>query len=400
MSEIPPPPFVNELPDELREPQGAVRPALPEARLALASRHDMALGRVLELERAGVDAGEFYQLGAAELAARTGWRARLFDDAARAQELRMAKRELKFVERGGIQFLYHSDEVYPARLRECPDAPAGIYVLGQPATLNLPHNVAIVGTRHATVYGRDFTRTLVRELANALGPENLCICSGLAYGVDVAAHSAALEAGVPTAAVMATPMNTIYPADHRAVAMRIASGGGALVTEYPSWQATHKGNFLARNRIIAGLADVTIVVESDLRGGAMTTARLAAEYGRAAMALPGRVTDKYSRGCNELIATGRAWAVRGAADVLALLHWTATHAPGLQQEMVFELPAEQRELLRLINEHPEADVNELCALSGRPYPQVSAQLVELELDEYVEGIPGGRYVLTAKGSAL
>lgn len=396
MSEIPPPPFVK-LPAEDSLQCGHDE---QEPRMALAGRRDMYLARVLELEQAGVNAVDFYGRGAAELATLTGWRARVFDDVARREELRLARAERDFADRGGIDFLYHSDDAYPVRLRECEDAPAGIYVLGNASVLDLRHSVAIVGTRHATPYGRDFTRTLIRELAAALGPENLCICSGLAYGIDVAAHTAALETGVPTAAVMATALNTIYPAEHRGVAMRIVGQGGALVTEYPSWQATHKGNFPARNRIIAGLADVTIVVESDVRGGAMTTARLAAEYGRAAMALPGRITDKYSRGCNELIAGGRAWAVRGADDVLALLHWTATNAPGVQQEMEFNLPDDQRDLLRLIARHQQADVNELCTVSGRPYPQVSAQLVELELDEYVEALPGGRYVLTAKGAAL
>ena len=317
-----------------------------------------------------------------------------FDDAKRAAALEAAVGERAFVESGSVKALYYSDEAFPQRLAQCTDGPAMLYVAGDPAAAAAPHSVAIVGTRHCTPYGADFTRRLVADLAARI--DGLLIVSGLAYGVDICAHRAALEAGVPTGAVLAHGLNTVYPADHRADAQKIVRSGGFLATEYCSWSQIHRGNFLARNRIIAGLADVTVVVESDIKGGAMATARMAAGYDREVMALPGRVGDTYSRGCNELIASGGAALIREASDLIALMGWREKPAEGQQQELSFEIPASYRPVLDTLKARPEATVNDLCVALNLPFAHLSALLFKMELDDFIVALPGGRYALAAR----
>jgi DNA processing protein len=302
--------------------------------------------------------------------------------------LQQAVSERAFTDSSNIERCYFNEENYPKRLAECNDAPVMLYKLGR-ANLDCAHTVAIVGTRHATMYGIDFTTRLVQKLSENL--DDLIIVSGLAYGIDVAAHRAALRYGVPTVGVMAQPLNSIYPADHRDVAARMINEGGALVTEYTTSDAIHKGNFLARNRIIAGLCDVAIVVESDLRGGAMATARIADAYNREVFALPGRVNDKYSHGTNHLIASRTANLLTDADDIIAELGWTVKPKVGDQQELKLELPADQEELLNLIKEHPDYTVNDMVVKLGRSYSHLSDLLFQLEMADLILSLPGGRY---------
>jgi DNA processing protein len=306
----------------------------------------------------------------------------------RDQLLRQAVSERAFTDEAKIERCYFNGSNYPRRLKECNDAPVMLYKLGN-TDLDSAHLVAIVGTRHATTYGVEFTSRLVEALSLKL--DNLVIVSGLAYGIDVAAHRAALKCGVPTVGVMAQPLNTIYPADHRDVAAKMISAGGALVTEYNTADAVHKGNFLARNRIIAGLCDATVVVESDLRGGAMATARIAGAYNREVFAVPGRVSDKYSHGCNHLIATQTANLLTNADDIIEMLGWKCKPVEGDQQELNFTLPANQEEVLNLIKEHPEYTINDMIVKLGKSYADLSDLLFQLEMADLIVAVPGGRY---------
>lgn len=302
--------------------------------------------------------------------------------------LRQAVSERAFTDSSHIERCYFNDLNYPHRLAECNDAPVMLYKLGS-ANLDSAHMVAIVGTRHATTYGVEFTTHLVETLSQKL--DNLVIVSGLAYGIDVAAHRAALKFGVPTVGVMAQPLNTIYPADHRDVAARIIADGGALVTEYNTSDFIHKGNFLARNRIIAGLCDATIIVESDVRGGAMATARIADAYNREVFSVPGRTIDKYSQGCNLLIANQTAHLLTNADNIIDELAWTCKPSEGEQQQLNFSLPPEQEQLLNLIKEHPEFTINDMIVSLGKSYSDLSDLLFQLEMADLIVSVPGGRY---------
>lgn len=364
-------------------------------RIALASYRNISLQTAERFDMAGISPEDFFTRRAAYLSANSGVRAEFFSEKRREEALAAAKKERQFISDNKIHPVFYTDADYPARLRDCNDAPVMLYILGDAAPMGAAHTVAVVGTRHCTAYGADFTRRLVSDLAGRL--DSVAVFSGLAYGVDICAHRAALDAGIPTGAVLAHGLNTIYPADHRTEARRIVREGGFLATEYLSTSTTHRGNFLARNRIVAGLSDVTVVVESDIRGGAMSTARIAMEYGREVMALPGRICDTYSRGTNELIASDTAHIIRSADDLIALMGWTPRPRPGEQQEMHFDLPDEYRPVLDLLKDAHDASVNEMCVALDMPFADLSALLFRMELDDCIVAIPGNRYTLPAKG---
>lgn len=334
----------------------------------------------------------FFTLSQSALAATSGIDAKLTGQTYRQSLIEAATKESRFVTEKSITTRFFEDDNYPSRLLDCDDAPAMLYSIGK-CNLNSLHTVAIVGTRHATPYGLDFVKHLVADLAQSL--DSLVIISGLAYGIDVAAHRAALDASVPTLAVVAHGLNTIYPADHRSTAAKIVSEGGAIITEYQSDSAIHKGNFLARNRIVAGLADVVVVVESDIHGGALSTARIASAYSHEVMAVPGRVTDTYSRGCNALIADQTATIICSADDLINLMNWTAKPAPQTQTELNFEMTPEQKTLTDHIIAHPDHTVNDICIALGIPFNRLTAMLFEMEMSDMIITLPGGHYAVTA-----
>lgn len=302
--------------------------------------------------------------------------------------LETARRENAFISGSDITVRYFNDDTYPHRLAQCDDAPAALFTLGG-CDLDAAHIISVVGTRHATVYGTETASRIVAELAEKI--DDLVVVSGLAYGIDIAAHRAALQAGVPTVAVLAHPLNTIYPPEHRSIAARMASGSGALITEYTTDRKIHRGNFLARNRIIASLADATIVVESDNRGGAMSTARMALAYNREVFAVPGRIGDKYSRGCNSLIASDTAHIYTTADDLIDILGWTRRETQGQQKTLALELTEDQQQLLALISQHPEYTVNDIIVALGKPYSALTDLLFQLEMADLIVAVPGGRY---------
>lgn len=358
-------------------------------KIAYASYRGINLSSARRLEAVGIGPGEFFSQAPATLAAMTGLRKETFSGERRDEALSKARAEYNFITGSNIRPIYYTDSRYPRRLAECDDAPVMLYLLGE-EELNFRHIVSVVGTRHSTAYGIDFTSKLVRDLAAKL--DSLLIVSGLAYGIDIAAHRAAMAEGVPTCAVLAHGLNTIYPADHRDEARRIVREGGNLVTEYRSTDPIHRGNFLARNRIVAALADVTIVVESDLHGGAMSTASIAGAYNREVMAVPGRVHDTYSRGCNDLIASQRASMIRDAEDVLTALGWNPEKVPeGSQKELGLVLTPEQEEVIAFIKANPEATVNDMCAGMGLSYSRLSSLLFDMEMNDVLIALPGGRY---------
>lgn len=348
---------------------------------------NVATGREL-LRRAG-SPGAVFAAGEEALAAILGRPGGIASAAYRSDIARRARAEEAFALGSGVRPLFFTDDDYPRRLLDCDDAPALLYATGTPLPPDT-RTVAIVGTRHCTPYGVQFTDRLVRGIAERYG--RVAIVSGLAYGIDAAAHRAALREGLPTVAVMANPLNTVYPADHRDLAAQIVARGGMLLSEYPTSAQMHRGFFLARNRIVAGMADATIVVESDIRGGAMSTARLAAAYNRELFAAPGRATDATSRGCLDLLARSEALLARDADDIAAALGWTPA-AEGTQHELLLELTPEQQRIVDHIRLHPADTVNDIAVALSTPYPALSAILFELEMSDVVATLPGGRYAV-------
>ncbi len=357
-------------------------------RLAFAHVKAMNMANMRRFAAAGVGADEFFTLSAGALAARTGLRETIFSDSMRERLLSEGADELEFISAHSIRPVLCTDAGYPKRLAQCDDAPAVLYIKGD-ADLDSRHMVAIVGTRHCTAYGKSFVDRLVADMASEL--DDVVVVSGLAYGVDIAAHRAALTEGVPTVAVVAHGLNTVYPSDHRNEARRIIEAGGAIATEYRSCDHIHRGNFLARNRIVAGLCDAVIVVESDVKGGAMFTARLGAAYDREVLALPGRTSDIYSRGCNALIAGMSARMIRGIDDLVEACRWTRRPAEGAQKELVFEPTGEQKAVLDFIRSHPRATVNDMTEGLSTSYQALSAILFEMEMNDMITALPGGRY---------
>ncbi|MDE5918959.1 MAG: DNA-processing protein DprA [Duncaniella sp.] len=332
---------------------------------------------------------QFFSFTSGQLAAVMGFNNRLFSDQMRSKALAEGERELDFIRRNHIRALYFTDDSYPRRLLQCDDAPLMLYALGD-CDFNAGHYVGVVGTRHATPYGNAFVADLVAGLAERLA-EKPVIVSGLAYGVDIAAHKAALEAGIPTIGVLAHGLNTIYPATHRDIAARMVRSGGALVSDYRSLEAIHKGNFLARNRIVAGLCDCLVVAESDVKGGAMVTARLASAYSRDVFALPGRVSDRFSRGCNRLISDCVAQLVSGPDDIIEAMRWPEREPEGVQHELFVELSPDEQAVSDLLQRKGEATLNDIAVAVNMPVARLMGLLIDMEFRNLLMAVPGGRY---------
>jgi DNA processing protein len=341
------------------------------------------------LQRIGSEEA-FFKLSSTELAARIpALPVALVASKYRDDLLRCAVDETAFMEKSHINALYFADNDYPARLAECEDAPLLLYTLGT-TDLNAAKIISIVGTRRATPYGISFVENLVADLAKKLGPDTI-IVSGLAYGIDITAHRAALKNGLPTVATLAHGLNTLYPSAHRTVAADMVRNGGMLLTEYSSCDALHKGNFIARNRIVAGIADCVVVAESAERGGALATASLAMSYSRDVMALPGRISDTYSRGCNALIARNQAALITSADDLIAAMGWQALpDKEGAQPELPILTP-EQERIVDYLHTRGEGYLNQMCVDLAIPVPQLVGIMMSLEFDGFIITYPGGKY---------
>ncbi|MBR1415129.1 MAG: DNA-processing protein DprA [Prevotella sp.] len=311
------------------------------------------------------------------------------------EALQRADTELQFMEKYAVKALVLDDEAYPVRLRECPDAPLIIYYKGS-ADLNPQHIVSIVGTRHCTSYGQDLVRRFVSEL-KTLCPQVL-IVSGLAYGVDICAHREALGAGMETVAVLAHGLEKIYPPLHRDTAAQMVEQGG-LLTEYMSYAHMDKGNFVRRNRIVAGMADATILVESAAKGGGLITARIAQDYNRGVFAFPGAVGAKYSEGCNNLIRDNGAGLITSATDFVAAMGWKTeaqleqAKSDGIERSLFPDLTAEEQVVVKILDEIGDLQQNILSVKANIPIGQLTAILFQLEMKGVVRPMAGGNYHL-------
>lgn len=361
-------------------------------KLALALIPGITARMVVDLAEAGITPRDFFTLGLSELGRVVN--EFIFSDDVRVCALDRAGYELDFIHRHKIRTLFITDEDYPRLVAEADDAPVMLFVLGN-ANLSATPSISLVGTRRCTSYGVNFCKDFVAGISGLL-PE-ASIISGLAYGIDAAAHNAALDNSLQTVAVVAHGLDMIYPAAHRDLARRIIDAGGAIISEYPCGVKPLQRNFLRRNRIVAALSELTVVAESEVRGGAMSTANLAFSYNREVMAVPGRVTDKSSSGCNALIAREKARIYTSVPETIKLMRWhpvvSGTKAVISRQLNLFpELEGDAA----LIYNHLRAkatsqSIDELHDATGLAMPVLMSTLAELEFDGILNRLPGSRY---------
>ena len=314
---------------------------------------------------------------------------KIFADAVLKQNvLQKAEEEMAFMEQEGVRPLFYLDENYPRRLKHCADSPLMLYYKGT-EDLNPEKVLGIVGTRNATSYGKDRCNELVEQLSS----ENILIVSGLAYGIDICAHKACVKNKMPTVAVLAHGLDAIYPPAHRSVAEKMLKHGG-LLSDYPSCTNPDKENFPRRNRIVAGMCDALVVVESAEDGGSMITAEIANSYNRDVFAFPGRTEDSYSRGCHKLIKENKAALTENAGDILRMLSWTQSDKRmPVQKQLFVELSAEEELIVCTMKDKGNVHIDEICALSDVPMRRISSLLLNLEFAGVVKSLPGKMYRL-------
>lgn len=299
-----------------------------------------------------------------------------------------AEKELAFVEKYKIRTLFFTAEDYPFRLRNCYDAPVLLYYKGA-ADLNSSRIISIVGTRNATPYGKELTQQLVENLKQ----HDVLVISGLAHGIDGIAHKACLKQEVPTVGVVGHGLDRIYPAQHRSLAEKMLPQGG-LLTEFPSGTNPDRENFPKRNRIVAGLADATIIVEAAVNGGALITAELANSYDRDVFAFPGRVNDQYSSGCNYLIKSNRAHLVTGIRDIEYLMGWEVKDVSRKSQlSLPVNLTEDEKKITDILAVKERVPADKLLAETRFSASKLSMTLLSLEMQGLIVALPGKVYRL-------
>jgi DNA processing protein len=302
-----------------------------------------------------------------------------------------AEKEVEFLTKHGIKPIFYLQKDYPQRLRNLNDAPVMLYYSGS-ADLNCPRTVGIIGTRTPTPHGL----SICEELVEGLAPYKPLIISGLAYGIDVAAHKKSLELGLETLAVLGHGLARIYPPQHKKIAMEMMRQGG-IITEFASHVGPERENFPMRNRIVAGLCDATIVVETATRGGSIITVQQASGYGRDVFAVPGRIKDKFSQGCNYLIKKNIAQLLESAEDVATALRWSREDgqpsANVTQGRLFEELTEQEKTLVDLLQKNEEMGVDQLSYATSIGQSELAALLLNLEFKGLVRSLPGKRYVL-------
>jgi len=295
--------------------------------------------------------------------------------------------EITYCEKNNIQILSISDNNYPKRLKHCSDAPIILYYKGN-APLNNPKVISIVGTRAATSYGKEICNSIIEELST----HNVLIISGLAYGIDVHAHKSALENNLPTIGVLAHGLDRIYPREHAHISNEMIRQGG-LLTENRIATNPDRENFPKRNRIVAGMSDASIVIESAIRGGSMITAHIANNYNRDVFAIPGRIGNKQSEGCNHLIKTNKAVLLQSAKDISYILGWNdQIRTPkSIQKQIFVDLNPEEEKIMATLIEETCIGIDEVAIKTNLPMSVVSSQLLLLEFKGMVKQLPGKKY---------
>ncbi len=307
------------------------------------------------------------------------------------RDFETAEKEVAFIEQKKIRPLFLGADDYPKRLIHCYDPPTLLYLKGE-IDLNAEKVIGIIGTRNHSEYGRQITEKFVRELEG----RGIVVISGLAYGIDAIAHRAALKHQMPTAAVLAHGLNQVYPTEHLPIARDIIRDGGGLLTEFNTLSKPDKHNFPVRNRVVAGLCDAIVVMETGMKGGSMITADLANGYNRDVFAFPGKTTDARSTGCNFLIRKNKAGLISDAAEFLEAMGWgdDQQKKPAKQQrELFIELTQEETVILEILKKTDPVHIDEISLSSGFSSSTVAATILGLEFKGIVRSKPGKMYAL-------
>lgn len=318
---------------------------------------------------------------------------RLVDALNCPEAIARAEQEMAFIQKNRIRCLTLNDEDYPSRLRECEDAPVALFFKGN-TDLNSLRMINMVGTRHATDYGAQVCASFLHDL-KVLCPDVLVV-SGLAYGIDIHAHREALNNELSTVGVLAHGLDRIYPSLHRKTAVDMLEKGG-LLTEFLTGTNPDRHNFVSRNRIVAGMCDATIVVESAEKGGSLITAELAEGYHRDCFAFPGRVNDEYSKGCNQLIRDNRASLLLSAEDFVLAMGWSVSSHPAkaenVQRSLFLDLSDEEQKVVGILEKQGSLHINALVVEADIPVQRMNAILFELEMKGVIRVLAGGMYQL-------
>ena len=305
--------------------------------------------------------------------------------------LNRVEEELIFIQKNEINTYLISDKNYPLNLKQCEDSPIVLYGRGNIDFEN-HKTIAIVGTRKVTQRGKDFCGKLLEDLK----PHKPLVISGMAYGVDICAHNKCVELDIPTMAVLAHGLDRLYPAIHRQTAEKMLSTGG-LITEFMSRTNPDRENFPKRNRIIAGLSDVTIVIESAKKGGSLITAEIANSYNRDVFAVPGRVTDQYSEGCNYLIKINKAHLLNSIADIVYLMNWElniSQKPKAIQKQMFIDLPEDEKLIYNFLSAENSISMDELSVKTKLATSVLAVGLLQLEFKGLVKALPGSSFILS------
>lgn len=307
----------------------------------------------------------------------------ILDD--RNKILERAEKEAEFVRKNEIQAIFYLDKEYPQRLKQCEDSPLLLYYKGN-ADLNKQKIISIVGTRTPSEYGKTMVAKIVKDLAKI----NPLIVSGLAYGIDITSHKAALKNNLETVGVLGSSLDWIYPKQNESIALEMIQKGG-LLSEFMSKTKPDRQNFPMRNRIVAGMSDLTLVIESGAKGGSLITAKLAFDYNRDVMALPGKAFDKMSAGCNWLIKKNMATLIESGKDILELMNWEDQSKKTVQRSIFVEVNAEERTIMDCIPEQESKTIDTISIESGFPMSKTSSLLLSLEFKGLLKALPGKAY---------
>lgn len=302
--------------------------------------------------------------------------------------LGFAEKEAEYVSANGIRTFFYLDNDYPYRLRQCDDSPVVFFFKGN-CDLNAQRMLSVVGTRNASSRGKELCDKIISTLAH--GHPELIIVSGLAYGIDIAAHKAALTNNLQTIGVLGHGFKTTYPSVHRATANAMINHGG-LLTDFLSDTLPERNNFIKRNRIIAGLSDATLVVESGVKGGALITADIANSYNRDVFAVPGRPEDQWSAGCNSIIKRNKASLIENADDIEYYLGWTPEKSKIPVQRLLFnDMNDEEKVIYEHVSREGELDIDSICRMTDMPVYKLSALLLQMEFSGLLKCFPGNLY---------
>lgn len=357
--------------------------------IALTKLNGIGPRKALQLIAKTENIRQIFELSLSKLHQLTGFSKDVLRNIQKDNALMIAEKELSFIEKKEISTHFIFDATYPRRLKQCADAPLLLFTQGN-VNLNPEKTVAIVGTRNATEYGIRLCEDLVKSLHNC----NVQIISGLAYGIDICSHQAALKHQIPTIGVLGHSLDRIYPSSHKNIAKQMLENGG-LLSEFLSGTKPDRENFPMRNRIVAGMSDAVIVVESKNSGGSLITAELAFDYNKDVFAFPGNVNQVYSEGCNKLIQKNKAHLITSGQEFIDMMGWKISEKHKSSQFSLFQdLTEEELEMVEQLNGQIE-HIDVLSMKMKKPVSAINVLLITMEIKGVVKSFPGNKYGLSA-----